>query len=155
MAGGNAPKINVGKMPRKTANLFVCVYQFASCSLGFQLEERCLHSNISHQTQKGVLQVPEKMPNQRNVRMQMRLQLQLQLQVRLRNMNHKSKKSAATKGTPHTHRLSAISPFFTCLSPSHLAKTPPKPPFHSSMLFDGGENFVRATKTKEKAMKKY
>jgi len=87
MAGGNAPKINVGKMPRKTANLFVCVYQFASCSLGFQLGERCLHSNISHQTQKGVLQVPEKMPNQRNVRMQMRLQLQLQLQVRLRNMN--------------------------------------------------------------------
>jgi len=87
--------------------------------------------------------------------MQMRLQLQLQLQVRLRNMNHKSKKSAATKGTPHTHRLSAISPFSPVSAPLTWPKPLPKPPFHSSMLFDGGENFVLATKTKEKAMKKY
>lgn len=49
-----------------------------------------------------------KVPNQRNV--------QIQMQLQQRNMNHKLK-SAATKGTPHTHRLSAICVF---------------PPFHLS-----------------------
>lgn len=68
-----------------------------------------------------------KVPNQRNV--------QIQMQLQQRNMNHKLK-SAATKGTPHTHRLSAICDF-PSFSPVF---TPLTNAFHSSMCFETGEN---------------
>lgn len=68
-----------------------------------------------------------KVPNQRNV--------QIQMQLQQRNMNHKLK-SAATKGTPHTHRLSAI-----CDSPlSPVFTTTLTNAFHSSMCFERGEH---------------